>query len=171
MLYAFEVLQWLQWKVCGRDNNWKFKIKPSPFSLPLSPCPSPVPRYYVVFFSRMQNQVFLNILFILNPFWSFHVLNKHGSWNPKMCKATYGLCKEKCTIAKWREGQRGMGSDCLPEAVELMSSSVYPSDEKQLNTSGWKLRQMAVQHWLGAEAQLKYYSVMIHFISCSTLNE
>lgn len=64
-----------------------------------------------------------------------------------------------------------MGSDCLPEAAELIASCVSPSDEKQLNTSGWKLRQMAVQRWLGAEAQLRCYSVMIHFISYSTLNE
>lgn len=88
-----------------------------------------------------------------------------------MCEATYGYCKEKCATAKWQGQSRGMGSGCLPEANGLISSCVYPSDEKQLNTGGWKLRQMAVQRWLGAEAQFRYYSVRIHFVSYFALTE
>lgn len=45
------------------------------------------------------------------------------------------------------------------------------SNEKWLNTNGWKLRQMALQDWLEAEAQFGHYSVIIHFISYSIINE
>lgn len=132
MLYAFEGHGYSV-KVHGMHKNWKVKIKPSPpFSLPLYPCPSPVPSYYMVFFSRMQNQAFLNILFILHPFLSFHVLNKHGSWNPKMCKATCGYGKEKYTIAKWQEGQRGWD-----QITYLRLWSWYPAVSTLQMKSSW----------------------------------
>lgn len=66
---------------------------------------------------------------------------------------------------------RCMRSKCLSDTNEEISSCVCSSNEKWLNTNGWKLRQMALQDWLEAEAQFGHYSVIIHFISYSIINE
>lgn len=88
----------------------------------------------------------------------------------KCVKQHMGIVKKSAQLPNGKDKAEAW-DQVAPEANGLISSCVYPSDEKQLNTSGWKLRQMAVQHWLGAEAQFRYYSVRIHFISYSALNE